>query len=124
MQGFFISNKEIFLRELVSNASDALDKIRFKSIENAKLLGEDADLQININLNAQNNTVTISDNGIGMNEEELIANKQLYVHYAQDLNKNPSLAQFEDNSFDIITNVVSVDYLTKPLEIFKEISPI
>lgn len=58
--------------------------------------------------------------GIGMNEEELIANKQLYVHYAQDLNKNPSLAQFEDNSFDIITNVVSVDYLTKPLEIFKE----
>ena len=68
------SNKEIFLRELVSNASDALDKIRFKSIENAKLLGEDADLQININLNAQNNTVTISDNGIGMNEEEVIQN--------------------------------------------------
>ena len=68
------SNKEIFLRELVSNASDALDKIRFKSIENAKLLGEDSDLKININLNAQNNTVTISDNGIGMNEEEVIQN--------------------------------------------------
>ena len=58
--------------------------------------------------------------GVGMNEEELSANKQLYVHYAQDLNKNPSLAQFADDSFDIITNVVSVDYLTKPMEIFKE----
>ncbi|MDC1359778.1 ATP-binding protein, partial [Gammaproteobacteria bacterium] len=68
------SNKEIFLRELVSNASDALDKIRFKSIENSKLLGEDSDLNINININAQNNTVTISDNGIGMNEEEVIQN--------------------------------------------------
>ena len=68
------SNKEIFLRELVSNASDALDKIRFKSIENSKLLGEDSDLKINININAQNNTVTISDNGIGMNEEEVIQN--------------------------------------------------
>ena len=68
------SNKEIFLRELVSNASDALDKIRFQSIENSKLLGEDSDLKINIHLNAKNNTITISDNGIGMNEEEIIQN--------------------------------------------------
>ncbi len=58
--------------------------------------------------------------GIGMNEEELAANKQLYVHYVQDLNKNPYLTQFEDNSFDIVTNVVSVDYLVKPKEIFEE----
>jgi len=58
--------------------------------------------------------------GIGMNEEELTANKQLYMHYAQDLNKNPKLSQFEDNSFDIITNVVSVDYLVRPKEIFEE----
>ena len=58
--------------------------------------------------------------GIGMNEEELAANKQLYMHYTQNLNVNPSLAQFEDNSFDVITNVVSVDYLTKPKEIFEE----
>jgi molecular chaperone HtpG len=68
------SNKEIFLRELVSNASDALDKIRFKSIENSKLLEEDSDLTINININSQNNTVSISDNGIGMDEEEVIQN--------------------------------------------------
>ncbi len=58
--------------------------------------------------------------GIGMNEEELAANKQLYMHYVQDLNKNPKLSQFADNSFDIITNVVSVDYLVKPKEIFEE----
>jgi hypothetical protein len=58
--------------------------------------------------------------GIGMNEEELAANKQLFMHYTQNLNVNPSLSQFEDNSFDIVTNVVSVDYLTKPKEIFEE----
>jgi len=58
--------------------------------------------------------------GIGMNDEELAANKQLYMHYTQDLNKNPFLTQFEDNSFDFITNVVSVDYLVKPKEIFEE----
>ena len=58
--------------------------------------------------------------GIGMNEEELSANEQLYIHYTQNLNLNPSLKQFEDNSFDVITNVVSVDYLTKPKEIFEE----
>jgi Methylase involved in ubiquinone/menaquinone biosynthesis len=59
--------------------------------------------------------------GIGMNEEELAKNSQLYMHYVQDLNKNPLLTQFQDNSFDIVTNVVSVDYLVKPKEIFQEI---
>ena len=58
--------------------------------------------------------------GIGMNEEELQANEQLFMYYRQNLNINPSLSQFADNSFDIITNVVSVDYLTKPKEIFEE----
>jgi len=52
--------------------------------------------------------------GVGMNEEELAANKQLYVHYCQDLNQNPTLAQFPDESFDLVCNVVSVDYLTSP----------
>ena len=58
--------------------------------------------------------------GVGMNDEELAANKQLYMHYVQDLNTNPFLTQFEDNSFDIVTNVVSVDYLCAPKEIFQE----
>ena len=68
------SNKEIFLRELVSNSSDALDKLRFNAIEDSKLLDGDTELNINISLNAKNNTVTISDNGIGMSEEEIIEN--------------------------------------------------
>lgn len=58
--------------------------------------------------------------GVGMNERELAANKQLTDFVVQDLNENPIMSQFEDNSFDIICNVVSVDYLTKPLEIFQE----
>ena len=55
--------------------------------------------------------------GIGMNEEELAANDQLYMYYRQDLNKNATLAQFEDNSVDMVTCAVSVDYLTNPLQV-------
>lgn len=58
--------------------------------------------------------------GVGMNKAELEANKQLTDYFVQDMNTNPNLSQFEDNSFDVICNVVSVDYLTKPLEIFQE----
>ena len=58
--------------------------------------------------------------GVGMNEEELKANEQLTEYFVQDLNDNPQLSQFEDNSFDVICNVVSVDYLVKPREIFQE----
>lgn len=58
--------------------------------------------------------------GIGMNEEELKSNKQLTEYYVQDLNKNFTLDKFEDDSFDVICNVVSVDYLTKPREVFQE----
>lgn len=57
--------------------------------------------------------------GLGLNEEELKRNPVLTEHVVQDLNQNPELP-FEDNSFDVITNAVSVDYLTKPLEVFKE----
>ncbi|KAL3789678.1 hypothetical protein HJC23_003879 [Cyclotella cryptica] len=58
--------------------------------------------------------------GVGMNAKELQANTQLTEYIVQDLNQQPTLSQFEDNSFDVICNVVSVDYLTKPLEIFQE----
>ncbi|CAB9525229.1 Methyltransferase domain [Seminavis robusta] len=58
--------------------------------------------------------------GIGMNQQELEANKQLTDYFVQDLNENPKLEQLEDASFDVICNVVSVDYLTKPKEIFQE----
>ncbi|GAA0170956.1 hypothetical protein LIER_25106 [Lithospermum erythrorhizon] len=61
--------------------------------------------------------------GMGMNEEELKRNPVLTEYIVQDLNVNPKLP-FDDNTFDVITNVVSVDYLTKPLDIFKEMSRI
>lgn len=57
--------------------------------------------------------------GLGMNEDELKRNPVLTEYVVQDLNLNPKLP-FEDNSFDVITNVVSVDYLTKPIDVFKE----
>jgi ubiquinone/menaquinone biosynthesis C-methylase UbiE len=58
--------------------------------------------------------------GVGMNERELAANKQLSEWAVQDLNKEPLLSQYDDNSFDVVCNVVSVDYLTRPREIFQE----
>lgn len=68
------SNKEIFLRELVSNASDAVDKLRFLSISNPALLGDDAELRIDLSLDKAAGTLTIKDNGIGMSREEVIEN--------------------------------------------------
>ncbi|WP_454742094.1 molecular chaperone HtpG [Cupriavidus necator] len=68
------SNKEIFLRELISNASDATDKLRFEAIANPSLLENDADLAIRIEADAKARTLTITDNGIGMSREEAIHN--------------------------------------------------
>lgn len=68
------SNKEIFLRELISNASDAADKLRYEALSDAALYENDPDLKIWISYDKDNRTVTIRDNGIGMNREEVIAN--------------------------------------------------
>jgi molecular chaperone HtpG len=68
------SNKEIFLRELVSNASDALDKLRFASVTDAALLSGDSELRIELECDEAAKTLTIRDNGIGMTQEELVAN--------------------------------------------------
>lgn len=67
------SNKEIFLRELISNASDAIDKLRFESLDNEALLEGETDYQIRISVDKDANTLTISDNGIGMTKEDAIA---------------------------------------------------
>src|ERR1700744_3119121 len=67
------SNKEIFLRELISNASDAADKLRFEAIENTALYENDPDLRIRVSFDKATRTVTISDNGIGMSRDEAIA---------------------------------------------------
>ena len=68
------SNQEIFLRELISNGSDACDKLRFESIENASLLESDPELRLVVSLDEEAGTVTVSDNGIGMNRDEVVAN--------------------------------------------------
>ena len=68
------SNKEIFLRELISNASDAIDKVRFQSLSNPDLVGEDVNYNIRVDLDKDARTVTISDNGIGMSRDDAIAN--------------------------------------------------
>lgn len=68
------SNPEIFLRELVSNASDAADKLRYEALSDAALYENDAELKIWISVDEKNRTVTIRDNGIGMNREEAVAN--------------------------------------------------
>jgi molecular chaperone HtpG len=67
------SNKEIFLRELISNASDAADKMRFEAINNDALYGNDHELKIKVLFDKDAKTVTISDNGIGMSREEVIS---------------------------------------------------
>ena len=68
------SNKEIFLRELISNASDAADKLRFEAINHADWYESDPELKIQISFNKEARTVTIADNGIGMSRDEVIAN--------------------------------------------------
>lgn len=68
------SNKEIFLRELISNASDAIDKLRFEGLHNEALMEDDSTLQIRIAFDKDARTLTISDNGIGMSREEAIKN--------------------------------------------------
>jgi len=68
------SNREIFLRELISNASDACDKLRFESLHNAALLEGGAEFRIRIGYDKAARTLTIADNGVGMNRDEVIAN--------------------------------------------------
>ncbi|ENZ0173510.1 molecular chaperone HtpG [Providencia rettgeri] len=68
------SNKEIFLRELISNASDAADKLRFRALSNSELYENDGELRVRISADKDQGTLTISDNGIGMSREEVIEN--------------------------------------------------
>ena len=94
------SNKEIFLRELISNASDAADKLRFQALSNADLYQGDADLAVKLSFDADANTLTISDNGIGMNRDQVIDNlgtiaksgtKEFFTQLSNDQAKNSQL---------------------------------
>ena len=68
------SNKEIFLRELISNASDACDKLRFEALGNDDLYEGDGELQITVDFDKDKNTITVTDNGVGMSRDEIIEN--------------------------------------------------
>ena len=68
------SNREIFLRELVSNASDACDKLRFEALQNEELLGGDTELKIEIEVDEEAGLVTVRDNGIGMSRQDVVEN--------------------------------------------------
>src|SRR5690349_5517163 len=67
------TNKDIFLRELISNASDACDKLRYEALTRPEILQPDPELKINILINKDKRTVVVRDNGIGMSRDELIA---------------------------------------------------
>ena len=68
------SNKEVFLRELISNASDAIDKLRFAAVQDQSVYGDDSNLHIRLSADKEKKTLTISDNGIGMTKDELADN--------------------------------------------------
>ncbi len=94
------SNREIFLRELVSNASDAIDKLRFSAVTNAALNENDTDLKITVSVDKAAGTISIADNGIGMSRDEVIANigtiaksgtKEFFAKLTGDQQKDASL---------------------------------
>lgn len=68
------TNKEIFLREIISNASDALDKIRFLSVSNPDILGDNKAMEIRVEFDKEAETITITDSGVGMTKNDLIQN--------------------------------------------------
>ena len=68
------SNKEVFLRELISNSSDACDKLRYAAITEPELAGDDSDYRVNITIDTDNRTIGVRDNGVGMNRDDLVEN--------------------------------------------------
>jgi len=68
------SNREIFLRELVSNASDACDKLRFEALQNEELMGGDSELKVEVEVDEDAGTITVRDNGIGMSKQDVVEN--------------------------------------------------
>ncbi|WP_159991742.1 molecular chaperone HtpG [Pelistega ratti] len=117
------SNKEIFLRELVSNASDACDKLRFNALDNPALLSEDSDLRIRISFDEAAKTITIDDNGIGMSYDEVIANlgtiarsgtKEFFASLTGDQQKDAQLiGQFGVGFYSAFIVAQKVEVLTR-----------
>ncbi|BBE51214.1 Chaperone protein HtpG [Ferriphaselus amnicola] len=117
------SNREIFLRELVSNASDACDKLRFEGLHNAALFENDSDLAIRISFNKEARTLTIADNGIGMSRDEVINNlgtiaksgtREFFSRLSGDQQKDASLiGQFGVGFYSAFIVADKVSVLTR-----------
>lgn len=115
------SNKEIFLRELISNASDAADKLRFEAINNGTLFEDDPELKIKVTFDKAARTITISDNGIGMNRDDAIEHlgtiaksgtKEFFSRLSGDQQKDAALiGQFGVGFYSafIVANKITVE---------------
>ena len=95
------TNKEIFLRELISNANDAIDKLKFKALTEAEILGDDSNFRIDISVDKEARTITISDNGIGMTFDEVDDNIGTIAKSGSKLFKE-QLEEAKKNEIDII----------------------
>lgn len=95
------TNKEIFLRELISNASDAVDKLNFKSLTNSDIKLDSSDLAIRISFDKDARTLTVSDNGIGMTAEDLERNLGTIAHSGSEEFKQEN-AESQGGDVDII----------------------
>ncbi|MBL6902585.1 MAG: molecular chaperone HtpG [SAR86 cluster bacterium] len=118
------SNKEIFIRELVSNASDALDKLRFSALADDSLLEDKSDLVVSVNVIPAENKIVISDNGIGMSETEVIENigtiarsgtASFLGNLTGDKKKDSNLiGQFGVGFYSVFMVADKVEVLTRP----------
>ena len=128
------THKEIFLRELISNASDAIDKLYFRSLTDTSVNLTRSDYAIFLNINKENRTLKISDNGCGMTAEELEASCRTYVALqTKDMSRTKMLLGYkysrveEDESgyirvYDITTPEEIVSYLYKEGVVVSELS--
>lgn len=124
------SNKEIFLRELISNASDAADKLRFKALSKTNLYGNDAELCVKLSVNKDAGTLTISDNGIGMTREQAIEHlgtiaksgtKEFFAQLNEDETKDSQLiGQFGVGFYSAFIVADSVTVNTRSAEVTAE----
>lgn len=121
------SNKEIFLRELISNASDAADKLRFQALSNSDLYQGDADLAVKLSFDAEANTLTVSDNGIGMTRDAVIENlgtiaksgtKEFFANLSDDQMKDSQLiGQFGVGFYSAFIVADSVTVRTRSVDV-------
>jgi len=124
------SNKEIFLRELISNASDAADKLRFEALTDDSLFENEADLKIRVEINEKQKTISITDNGIGMSRDEVIENlgtiarsgtRQFFESLTGDQSKDSQLiGQFGVGFYSAFIVAEKVEVLSRRAGMAKE----